>query len=397
MKTKCSIIEDMIPLYKEGLCSDDTAEMVKEHIAECANCCKLCEDIREEKAENSEIPDESKVFHKVSKKMKRSKLKIAVLSIILICMLGGLGFLTFGQITHMEGCISFDTMIQSFETYRITKLIAKGDMDSYADSISSENNFNANFNILRNYDDIKEQNRKALNEAYDKYMKNKEVKMVRSFGQYSHLFSAASTSEIGCSVVNYATIEYKDGTALEMQFVKSYDGKYICIDAINLTAGDTDTWKFGNVILYANNQKFFPDGLADVLFKKYDKEYFEKYPDKNTFMMRNWFVEEEQDNINKGFLSYYRDNGYTIENFISSELRFDEEKSKVYYDFFFKGRDEKGTAFMTAKVYSTPDGLIPPAKEDIEIIPNGCTDGLVEGMRNFFGNDRNISDKNNLS
>ena len=65
MKTKCSVIEDMIPLYKEGLCSADTAEMVREHIEECENCRKLCEEFAEpNENKDTAVPDESKVFRK---------------------------------------------------------------------------------------------------------------------------------------------------------------------------------------------------------------------------------------------------------------------------------------------------------------------------------------------
>ena len=38
---KCEIIRDLIPLYCDGICSDETKAAVEEHIAHCENCGKL--------------------------------------------------------------------------------------------------------------------------------------------------------------------------------------------------------------------------------------------------------------------------------------------------------------------------------------------------------------------
>lgn len=391
MKTKCSVIEDMIPLYKEGLCSEDTAEMVREHLEECENCRKLSEDITaENRTENVKIPDETKVFNKVNRKMKKSKLKIAVLSVLLIAILGSLGILTFGQVTHKDGFISFETLVQSVETYRIAKMVAKGDMDGYADSITFGNNLDANFNILRNMDEIRTQNKQALNEAYDKYMSGKKVTGVRSFGQYAAgWLSGSSADQNDSTIVNTAHIEYDDGTGMILELVKSYDGKYICASAYSLADNADETTEFtdemARIINYANIPKFFPDGIADVLFLKYNKDYFAEHPDYDHIFMCNWFAKEYQEQVNSGMLAYYKDSGFRFDKFINSEIRYDKEKKMFYNDFMFEGCDDKGRAVMTAKVYSTPEGLVPPVKEDIDIIPDGCSDELVEALEKFFG------------
>ncbi|MBR1824627.1 MAG: zf-HC2 domain-containing protein [Ruminococcus sp.] len=390
MKTKCSVIEDMIPLYKEGLCSEDTAEMVREHLEECESCRRLSEDIVTESRRDTEVPDETRVFNKVNRKMKKSKLKIAVLSVLLIAILGSLGILTFGQITRAEGLISFETLVQSVETYRIAKMVAKGDMDGYADSITFGSNLDANFNILRNMDEIRSQNKQALNDAYKKYMSGKKVKSVRSFGQYTAgWLSGSSADQNDSTIVNTAHIKYEDGTEMALELVKSYDGKYICSSAYSLIDNADKTTEFtdemARIINYANIPKFFPDGLADVLFLKYNKDYFEKHPDFDHFIMSNWFAKEYQEQANSGMLAYYMDGGFWFDKFINSEIRYDKEKKMFYHDFMFEGCDGKGKAIMTAKVYSSPEGLIPPAKEDIEIVENGCTKELSEALGKFFG------------
>lgn len=382
----CNIIEDMIPLCKEGLCNDETKAMVDEHIRECEKCRKLFEDFTAE-TKNSEVasPDESKVFRKVNKKMKRSKLKIVLLSGILLVIIGVLGFLTYGQITHQYGTMSFESLVQSVESWRVAKLIADGNMDAYADSISYGTYFDTNTHMLGNLKEIREQNRISLNEAYDKYMKGKKVKYVVSLGRYdsNYLTSGLNDNPSGNMIINQAQIAYKDGSSLDMEFIKSYDGKYICLWATNHVAGDEDAWEFGEVISYANRPNFAPKGIPETLFCKYNKDTLEKHHI-SEFMMRNWFIKEERDNVNEGLLSYYT-NGYTFDNVVISDLKYDRDNHKLYYDMVFEARDSKGTAMMKVKVYSTPSGLVPPAKEDIMIYREGCTDGLYRGLQEVFG------------
>lgn len=58
MKMKCSVIQDLLPSYADNICSDDTRELVEEHVAECVQCREKLEQMK-----NTEI-----VAGKASKK-----------------------------------------------------------------------------------------------------------------------------------------------------------------------------------------------------------------------------------------------------------------------------------------------------------------------------------------
>ncbi len=42
----CNIVKDLIPLYIDGCCSEESGKIVEEHIKNCIDCKKLCEDMK---------------------------------------------------------------------------------------------------------------------------------------------------------------------------------------------------------------------------------------------------------------------------------------------------------------------------------------------------------------
>lgn len=38
MNISCDIIKDLLPLYHDGVCSDDSKAMVEEHLSHCESC-----------------------------------------------------------------------------------------------------------------------------------------------------------------------------------------------------------------------------------------------------------------------------------------------------------------------------------------------------------------------
>ena len=38
MKVTCKVIQDLLPLYVDGVCSPDTAALVEEHLKDCEAC-----------------------------------------------------------------------------------------------------------------------------------------------------------------------------------------------------------------------------------------------------------------------------------------------------------------------------------------------------------------------
>ena len=45
MKLPCTVIEDMLPMYYDGVCSDESATLVEEHLKECPQCSRVLADL----------------------------------------------------------------------------------------------------------------------------------------------------------------------------------------------------------------------------------------------------------------------------------------------------------------------------------------------------------------
>lgn len=48
MKNNCDIIRDLLPLYVDGICSQDSAKLVEEHLTDCQSCRELLDKLRGE-------------------------------------------------------------------------------------------------------------------------------------------------------------------------------------------------------------------------------------------------------------------------------------------------------------------------------------------------------------
>lgn len=82
MKITCNIIEDFLPLYAEGLTSDDTELLIAEHLKTCTKCRKQLELMQRPK----EIPIDTNMepFRKVEQKLFNKRVQIIASTIVFV-------------------------------------------------------------------------------------------------------------------------------------------------------------------------------------------------------------------------------------------------------------------------------------------------------------------------
>ena len=82
MKLPCEMVQDLLPLYHDGVCSQVSETLVKEHLKECANCAKVLNRINEEVEMPKLEADEAKPLKSIKRKwQKKTRLKGALIGL----------------------------------------------------------------------------------------------------------------------------------------------------------------------------------------------------------------------------------------------------------------------------------------------------------------------------
>lgn len=137
MKNECSIVCDLLPLYAEDMVSEDTAELVKEHLGNCPTCRAELEKLRKpvQPVAAQHVPDiDAEPLKRLKKALLMEKVQaiLCTAAVLLALMLSGLSFLTAPEyfaysqelVTVTEGAngeatISFSSEITNYKLQRI--------------------------------------------------------------------------------------------------------------------------------------------------------------------------------------------------------------------------------------------------------------------------------------
>lgn len=115
-KYPCRLIEDLIPLYVEGDVSDETKEIVEEHLRECYNCKALVKKYSNDELELSNFPENIPQANTFKKWMKSLKIWASIITIailIAIIAIGGLGY-KIGEKSKND-LLTLKTIVKTFQ------------------------------------------------------------------------------------------------------------------------------------------------------------------------------------------------------------------------------------------------------------------------------------------
>ncbi|MBQ7098736.1 MAG: zf-HC2 domain-containing protein [Oscillospiraceae bacterium] len=90
MSLSCDVTRDLLPLYHDGVCSDESRALVEEHLRDCAECNAMLKELRGEIEVPHESPDDQAVLKKLGKNVKRAWIRgaAAVLALVLAVFTG---------------------------------------------------------------------------------------------------------------------------------------------------------------------------------------------------------------------------------------------------------------------------------------------------------------------
>lgn len=75
MKISCDVISDLLPLYYDNVCSEDSKILVEEHLAQCESCREELKKFDIEIKYNTVNLEDGKAMKKIAKAWKQDKAK----------------------------------------------------------------------------------------------------------------------------------------------------------------------------------------------------------------------------------------------------------------------------------------------------------------------------------
>ena len=74
----CNVVTDLLPVYLDGSCSDETKELVNNHFKECESCrTKMRQISVQTDTEYTEIDLEDKVFAEIADRVQKRRTRTA--------------------------------------------------------------------------------------------------------------------------------------------------------------------------------------------------------------------------------------------------------------------------------------------------------------------------------
>jgi hypothetical protein len=76
MKIPCDVIVDLLPLYHDGVCSENSKKIIADHLSECESCKSVLEKIKNTTVDNFLQIERGEVIHHHKQEVKRKSLAV---------------------------------------------------------------------------------------------------------------------------------------------------------------------------------------------------------------------------------------------------------------------------------------------------------------------------------
>lgn len=179
---KCNVVRDLLPLYFDGMCSEETGKQLEEHLETCDSCRQMKQELEKEQEWAEEKEDWDKVIaplKRVNKKLRKKNLTIVVCAFLFIVLLTITTLLTYGQVT--KSGVSFEMIFEMGRMQRIGKEFAAGNIEPLYEVLDNGYEFqNEESCVLRLvYATLAEYDtdmQKVIGEKYKQYFAGKSLK-----------------------------------------------------------------------------------------------------------------------------------------------------------------------------------------------------------------------------
>ena len=122
-KKSCELIKDLLPLYVDDVCSEESRKMVTEHLASCGNCRDELNKMKTELNITEKADKDIKAFRKIKRRLLIGKIVAALIGAFIIFQVGTVLVINWAntcvpmdyQEYNIENCVS----VEQDETGRV--------------------------------------------------------------------------------------------------------------------------------------------------------------------------------------------------------------------------------------------------------------------------------------
>lgn len=247
--SQCKIVEDLLPLYTEGMCSEETRAYVEKHMAECESCReksinygKNIEEViqAEQQERKKETEKEIQPMKKVKRKMRKNQWMIRILVLLLIVLVGKLAMMTYGQL-NPGTFTNFEMMTERHQVKKVLDQMCRGNFEPFLECID----YNPEEYMLVVAKDGESTYSRAAGEimqaSVEKVFHGKEIELTDDV-EVNYVW--VNDENTRCELVIEANM-LVDGEMLEFSFIQKGNGHYdvFCIssDSASEYAGFSNT------------------------------------------------------------------------------------------------------------------------------------------------------------
>ena len=167
MKLNCKVIEDLLPLYLDEVCSEESRQLVEEHLADCEACRKLVEATSKVECKKTEEEAVERAVVKRSFKKVRRRWSVRLASTFFIVSI--LGTLTFGEVNGQG--LAFSNLDDIYRCVKYVRYIENGKYEKASEMV------NFSFNEYKLVESVAHMSMKE----YEAYMKDRFVLQLEEY------------------------------------------------------------------------------------------------------------------------------------------------------------------------------------------------------------------------
>ncbi|MDE6594473.1 MAG: zf-HC2 domain-containing protein, partial [Oscillospiraceae bacterium] len=133
MDVTCNIIEDLLPLYADGICSEDTKTIIEHHIAVCPECREKLEAMTAKLEKNEKKAKIDNPFKKVRNHYIRLVAVTLLVCAVIIAPLGGVWYLSTNA--YFGKGYTWSSLSMDIKLHNIANLLKRGKYRKFLDEI----------------------------------------------------------------------------------------------------------------------------------------------------------------------------------------------------------------------------------------------------------------------